>query len=73
MAVCVVNDLLADGKCFVALPPHVVNAIIAQLWCQISEAITPIPPGQEGGLWNPEQPGPIDNVETGEPIVNPEA
>ncbi len=72
MAACSYTDLLADGKCFLALPPHVLRAATAQLWCNVAEAIGPVP-AAGGGLFNPEAGSTITNPESGTPLANPES
>jgi hypothetical protein len=44
MATCSANDLIADGKCFLALPEQLQRAIALRLWCLIADAA---PPGEE--------------------------
>jgi hypothetical protein len=72
MASCNINDLLENGKCFAALPPSILSAASLQLWCDISDNIGPTPPGEVGGLWNPEVGAPIFNPAVGAPIDNPD-
>lgn len=72
MAACNINDLLANAKCFYGLQPAVLNVLATQLWCDISGAITPVPPVPDGSWWNPDVNAPIDNPDTATPIVNPD-
>lgn len=74
MATCNINDLLADGKCFAAMPLAVLQAASLELWCDISDNITPVPPppSPPGGIFNPVVGAPIVNPDSG-PLVNPDA
>jgi len=41
MAVCNIDDLMADAKCFYGLPPNVLAVLAVSLWCDISGGVTP--------------------------------
>lgn len=72
MAVCNYNDLLDDGRCYAALPVQVQNALVLQLWCDISGGGPP--PSGGGGIINPDAGGAtLWNPDVGAPIGNPEA
>lgn len=71
MAVCDYNTLLADGRCFTTLPLPIQQAAALSLWCSISGGITPPPPGEGGGVWNPDSGGGPIFGDDG-PIVNPD-
>lgn len=57
MAACDIQSLLDDATCFAALPPGLLRAATAQLWCQVADGIAnldnPNPSIQslDDGLW----------------------
>lgn len=39
MPSCDVSTLMENGRCFAAMNPHGLNAVIAQLWCNVAEGL----------------------------------
>lgn len=67
MAVCNIDDLMADASCFYGRSPALLNALIVQLWCDISAGSQP----SGGSWWNPDENAPINNPDAPGVIVNP--